>query len=218
MKKLIKYSGVALGVIMLLAFICPDLFIPSGITGAFALAIFTYTPAKNVSGVKQIFIAEKSVATSITVTSNEVSAVAGTTPFMRVDIITDSGKWTQTIEKVGRNNHKISNAVELGVMPPAKATNTWQQALIDGSPGGFYALIVDDNNKCFIVGFSEADGYTRPLLLDKSEQTTGQGLSEEGGNTIKVTLSNECLGLAVPLDSTLTAAVLGGSSTICKWS
>jgi hypothetical protein len=183
-----------------------------------SLGIFAYTPAKNVSGVKKIFLAEKSAITAITVTTGEISAVTGTTPFMKTDIIPDSGSWEEKTEKVGKTNHKISNLIKLMVMPPAKATNTWKQSLVDASPGGLLALVVDDNNKCFIVGYSADDLFDRPLILNAIDQKTGSGISDDSGNTVNVELGNDCLGFAIPLDATLTAAVLAGNSTICKWS
>lgn len=218
MKKSFKYFGYLLGVVMLIAFIAPDLFLPAGVTGAFALAIFTQTCAKNVSGASKVFIAEKSVATAFTITSGEISAVTGTTPFMKIDAMQDSVSWSQMGEKIGLNNWKITNTVEFDIMPPAKDTNTFLQALIDGSPCGFFALIIDGNGKCWVVGHNATDVRERPLRLNKQDHKTGKGLSEAEGNTVRITLENECGGLALPLDSTLTAAVLAGTSTICKWS
>ena len=202
---------------MLIAFIAPDLFLPAGVTGAFALAIFTQTCAKNVSGASKVFIAEKSVATAFTITSGEISAVTGTTPFMKIDAMQDSVSWSQMGEKIGLNNWKITNTVEFDIMPQAKDTNTFLQALIDGSPCGFFALIIDGNGKCWVVGHNATDIRERPLRLNKQDHKTGKGLSEAEGNTVRITLENECGGLALPLDSTLTAAVLAGTSTICKW-
>lgn len=182
-----------------------------------ALAIFTQTCQKNVSGASKVFIAEKSVATAFTITSGEISAVTGTTPFMRVDAMQDSVSWSEVGEKIGLNNWKITNTIEFDVMPPTKDTNTFLQALIDGSPCGLFALIVDGNGKCWIVGHNATDIRNRPLMLTKQDHKTGKGLSEAEGNTVRIALGNECGGLALPLDSTLTAAVLGGTSTICKW-
>lgn len=183
-----------------------------------ALAIYTQSCAKNVSGASKIFIAEKAVATAFTITSGEISAVTGTTPFMRVDAIQDSVYWNETGEQVGLFNWKVTNEVGFDVMPPSKDTNTFLQALIDGSPCGFFALIVDGNGKCWVVGHNATDVRNRPLYLKKQDHKTGKGLSEADGNTIPVTLGNECGGIALPLDSTLTAAVLAGTSTIIKWS
>jgi len=202
---------------MLLAFFVPDLFLPAGISGAFALAIFTQTCAKNVSGASKVFVAAKSVATAFTITSGEISEVTGTTPFMRVDAMQDSVSWSEVGELIGLNNWKITNTVEFDVMPPATETNTFRQALIDGSPCGFFALIVDGNGACWVVGHNATDVRERPLRLKGDDHKTGKGLSEAEGNTIRITLENECGGIALPLDDTLTAAVLAGTSDICKW-
>lgn len=216
--KIHKILGYIVGIVLLAVMLFPDLFLEAGITGAFALAIFTQTCAKNVSGASKIFIAEKAVATAFTITADEISAVTGTTPFMRVDAMQDSVSWEQLGELVGLNNWKITNNIEFDIMPPAKATNTFLQALIDGSPCGFFALIIDGNSKCWVVGHNATDIRERPLRLSGQDDKTGKGLSEAEGNTIRIKLMNECGGLALPLDATLTAAVLAGTSTICKWS
>ncbi len=215
MKQLWKYGGYALGIVLLLMMIFPNLFLPAGVTCA-TLAIFGYTCAKNVSGVRKIFIAEKSVATAFTLTSNEISAVAGTTPFMRVDTIQDSAQWVQKITKVGRNNHKVDISIEALIRPMSKDTNTFLKALMDGSPCGFFVLVQTENNKCFVAGFSEDDIRDRPLQLEAGDYDSGKGLDADAGN-ILIKISGTMTGLAVPLDSTLTSAVLAGTSTICKW-
>lgn len=218
MKTLIKYAGYVIGLALLAAMIFPELFLPAGVVGAFALGIYAQPCLKNVSGASKVFIAEKSVATAFTITSGEISAVTGTTPFMRVDAMQDSVYWNQMGEIVGLNNWKITNEVGFDIKPPETETNIFLQALIDGSPCGFFALIIDGNSRCWIVGHNATDVRERPLRLTKQDHKTGKGLSEADGNTIPITLSNECGGIALPLDDTLNAAVLAGTSTICKWS
>src|SRR5574343_28667 len=218
MTRLYTYGGMLLGIALLCMMIFPEYVIPAGITGSFALAIFTQSCAKNVSGASKVFIAEKSVATAFTITSGEISAVTGTTPFMRVDTLQDSVSWEEKGEQIGLNNWKITNTIKFQVMPPAKDTNTFLQALIDGSPCGFFALIIDGNGKVWCVGHNATDVSERTLRLKTQDQNTGEGLSNADGNTVIVELDNECGGKALPLDSTLTAAVLGGTSTIVKWS
>jgi len=183
-----------------------------------ALGIFTQTCAKNVSGASKVFIAEKAVATAFTITSSEISAVTGTTPFMRVDTLQDSVSWSETGEQVGLNNWKITNEINFQVMPPSKDTNTFLQALIDGSPCGFFAIVLDGNGKAWCVGHNATDVRERPLRLKKQDKKTGKGLGEADGNTIPVTLGNECGGLALPFDSATTATILAGTATFIKWS
>jgi hypothetical protein len=137
---------------------------------------------------------------------------------MRVDTLQDSVYWSETPERQGLNNIKVTNEIGFQVMPPSKDTNTFLQALIDGSPCGFFAIIVDGNGKCWCVGHNATDVRERPLRLTKQDKKTGKGLAEADGNTVMVTLGNECSGLALPFDTTLTTAILAGSSTIIKWS
>jgi hypothetical protein len=183
-----------------------------------ALGIFTQTCQKNVSGASRIFIADKAVVTAITVTAHEVSAITGTTPFMRVDAIQDSVSWEEKGELIGLNNWKIVNTLTLDVMPPATATNAWLQSLIDGSPCGFFAIIIDGNSKCWCVGHNETDLMLRPLRLKAQEHKTGKGLGDASGNIITVTLWNESSGLALPFDTTTSGQINAGTATFCKWS
>ena len=174
--------------------------------------------AKNVSGASKVFVADKAVATAITVVAHEVSGVTGTTPFMRVDALQDSVEWNEEGARVGLNNWSIKNTINFDVQPPSTTTNVFLQALIDGSPCGFFAIVVDGNGKCWLVGHNETDVRERPLRLGKQSHKTGKGLAVADGNTIPITLENECGGLALPFDTTTTAAILGGTATFVKWS
>lgn len=218
MKQLVKYGGMILGAILLLVMIFPNLFLPIGVTCAFALPIFTQVCQKNVSGASKIFVADKAVATAFTITSGEISAVTGTTPFMRIDAMQDSVEWNEEGGRVGLNNWSIKNTINFDVMPPSKTTNVFLQALIDGSPCGFFAIVVDGNGACWLVGHNATDVRERPLRLGKQSHKTGKGLSVADGNVIPVMLENECSGLALPFDAATTAAILGGTATFCKWS
>jgi hypothetical protein len=177
-----------------------------------ALAVFSQTCAKNVSGASRIWIAERSVATAFTISSDEISAVTGTTPFKRVDALQDSVEWNEEGTRVGLNNWSVKNTINFDVMPPSKTTNVFLQALIDGSPCGFFAIIVDGNGKCWCVGHNATDVRERPLRLGKQSHKTGKGLSMAEGNVIQITLENECGGLALPFDSTLTTAILAAAA------
>lgn len=206
-----------MGIALLLIMIFPSTFLPAGVTGAFALAIFVQTCQKNVSGASKIFIAEKAVATAFTLTGQEISAVTGAASFMRVDAIQDSVSWEEKGELIGLNNWKITNTLKLKVMPPSTTTSVFLQALIDGSPCGFFAIIIDGNGKCWLVGHNATDVRERPLRLKAQTQATGEGLSNADGNTIPIELWNECAGKALPFDAANTATILGGTAAFCKY-
>jgi hypothetical protein len=54
------------------------------------------------------------------------------------------------------------------------------------------------------------------LRLGKQSHKTGKGLSAADGNIIQISMENECSGLAIPLNSTLTAMVVAGTGSILK--
>jgi hypothetical protein len=217
MNRILKYGGWLVGIALLFMLIFPQYFIHTGVSFAL-LAIFTQVCAKNVSGASKIFVADKSVATVISVASHEISGITGTTPFMRVDTMQDSVEWKEEETRVGLNNAKIANTINFDVMPPSTATSVFLQALMDGSPCGYFAIIVDGNGKCWLVGHNETDIRERPLRLGKITHDTGKGLAVATGNVLTITLENECSGLALPFDTTTNAAILGGTATFCKWS
>jgi hypothetical protein len=185
-----------------------------------ALGIFTQVCAKNVSGASVIYISDKTLATGFTISTTpfEITAIAGTTPFHRVDTIQDSVEWNEEGARVGLNNWAIKNTINFDIMPPNKTTNVLLQALLDGSPCGLYAIILDGNSQAWVIGVNTVDGTNRPLRLGKQSHKTGKGLQVAEGNTIQISLDNECSGLALPLDATLTAMVVAGTGSILKTS
>lgn len=218
MKQLIKYGGMLLGAALLLSLVfSPELFFASG-TSIAALGIFARVCGKNVSGVQKVFIAEKSVVTAITVTSGEISAITGTTPFMRVDIEQDSGEWEQEDSKVGQNNTMIKNVIRFLLAKPAKEMNTFINSLIDASPCGLYTIVTDGNGQNWLVGYDSTALTSRSLRYLSGKQKTGKVPSDADGQTKLIELGNETFGLALPFDSTLNAAINAGTSTIIKWS
>lgn len=218
MKHLFRYGGWLLGIALLSILIFPNALMSEGVIGSFALAIFVRACAGNRSGAQRVFIAEKTVVTAITVTAGEISAITGTTPFMRVDVSQDSLNWEQEDSKVGANNIMVKNLIEYLIETPNKAMNTHVDALIDASPCGLYAIVTDGNAQNWLVGYDVRSLTSRPLRYNSGKQKTGKLISDADGQTKLIQLTNECMGLALPFDSTLNAAINAGSSTIIKWS
>jgi hypothetical protein len=217
MKQIIKYGSWVVGILLLVAFIFPHLFFPAGVIVG-TLGIFTQVCAKNVSGASVIYISDKTLATGFTISTTpfEITAIAGTTPFHRVDTIQDSVEWNEEGSRVGLNNWMIKNTVNFDIMAPNKTTNVFLQALLDDSPCGLYAIILDGNGVAWVIGVNSIDGGNRPLRLGKQSHKTGKGLSVAEGNIIQISMENDCSGLAIPLDATLTAMVVAGAGSILK--
>jgi hypothetical protein len=219
MKQLMKYGGWIVGLLLLVGMIFPHLFLPAGI-GCATLGIFTATCQKNVSGASVIYISDKTLATAFTISTTpfEITAITGTTPFYRVDTIQDSVEWNEEGARVGLNNWAIKNTINFDIMPPNKTTNIFLQSLLDDSPCGIYAIVLDGNGQAWVVGVNTVDGTNRPLRLGKQSHKTGKGLQVAEGNIIQISLDNECSGLAIPLNATLTAMVVAGAGSILKTS
>lgn len=219
MNKLIKFIGYGVGILLLVMILFPHLFFPAGVVCMTGLiGIFTQTCAKNVSGSSKIYIAEKAVSTAFTITAHEIAGVTIAASFMRVDIVQDSLQWIEESKPVGVNNIMISNKIDFDVQPAATATNAFRQSLMDASPCGLYAIIIDDNGACWLVGVNEVDVYARPLRFGGDKKDTGKGLAAAEGNLVHITLQNECSGVAMKFASALNTTILAGTDACLKTS
>lgn len=199
--------------IVIVGMIKSDLLLPAGVSGAFAIAVFQRTCAKNVGGNATIFWTEMASMTSFTVTTGEVSAVTpnGAARFMEAQGDIDSIVRKETGEGVG-NNIKYIHRVEVKFQKPSKDLNTLRNSLADASPCGILAIVQDNNGKCWLVGWNQTDLKLRGLRLKQDVIESGAKPSDEA-NQCTIALETETGYVALPFDSTLTAAILGKTAT-----
>jgi hypothetical protein len=177
-----------------------------------SLAKFQRVCAKNVSGCQALYVAEQANVTALTVTSGEISAVTGADAFKEIEADIDSINWETSSEKVGLAGIVYRNTISWMISKMRLAMNTLREALADGSPCGFLAIVTDGNAQNWLVGYSENDLKNRPLRLQTETGKTGQGLTEAEGNVMNFSLQNECGGLVIPFDSNTNADINAGTA------
>lgn len=174
--------------------------------------------SKNVGGNSLLAIAEVANITAVTVTSGEVSAITGTTPFKEVDGEIDTIIREQEGEGIGNgSNINYLHRITAKFAKPTLSLNTLRNSLADASPCGMCAITLDGNGQAWLTGYSESDGTKRGLMLKGDSDKTGESPSDEEGNQAVVILERNSGYLDLPLDSTLTAAIVAGTSTIIDW-
>ena len=213
-KTAFKYVlGFAILAITIAGIINPESLLPAGISGAFAIAVFNRTCAKNVGGNATLFWTEMASMTSFTVTAGEISAVTpnATARFMEAQGDIDTIVRKETGEGVG-NNIKYVHRLEVKFQKPSTALNTLRNSLADASPCGILAIVQDNNGKCWLMGWNQTDLKLRGLRLKQDSIESGAKPSDEA-NQCTIALETETGYVCLPFDAALTAAILGKTAT-----
>ena len=213
-KTTMKYLiGALILAISIVGIIAPDLLLPSGVTGAFAIAVFNRTCAKNVGGNATLFWTDMASMTSFTVTSGEISAVTpnATARFMEAQADIDTIIRKETGSGVG-NNIKYNHRIEAKFQKPSVALSTLRDSLSAASPCGILAIVQDNNGKCWLVGWNQTDLKLRGLKLKEDVVESGAKPADEA-NQCTIALETESGYLCLPFDAATTAAIVGKTAT-----
>ena len=186
------------------------------------MALANYTPAcgKNIPGNSQtIFIAPAGTITALAETSGEISTLtAASTTFKKItadiDTVTFShegsfgvnGAYTQTL--VARFRF------------PSTELNVLVDELVAQAACGFEIIHVDANGRVWLTGVSitSKEGSTRPWNTFASSLASGAALTDTDTQADTFTFTRVTAYRATELDSTLAAAVLGGTAAYIAWS
>jgi hypothetical protein len=217
MKKLFNIlAGVAL--LILAAIVTSMISVEAGVTGAFAIAVYTKACEKNVAGNSAVYLVEAANIDTITVTSGEVSAVtmdSGKT-FMKVGADLDGIKRTE-VGAGNASNIAYTHRVEMFFAKPSTALNVLRDALSAASPCGILAIVTDANGNSWLVGYNATDLANRPLRLVQDEIDSGNSPTDEDTQRAVISLEGVNGSAALPFDSTLKAAIAGGSATFISY-
>ena len=183
-----------------------------------SIAKYAKTCSKNVGGNSLLAIAEVASITAVTVTTGEISAITGTTPFKEVDGEIDSVLREQEGEGIGNgSNMNYLHRVTVKFAKPTKELNTLRNSLADASPCGMATITLDGNGQAWLTGYSESDLLKRGLMLKGDSDKTGESPADEEGNVAIVVMERNTGYLDLPFDSTLNTAIVAGTSTIIDW-
>ena len=177
-----------------------------------AIAAFARVCAKNVTGNLKVWIAETANMTTVTITSNEISAVGGTGIFHRVQPTLDNLQRTEKVEG-GAQGHKFTHELKMSFAKPSKNLKLFIESLIAATPCGMTAIILDGNGQAWMIGYNATDLKDRGLKLVDTGLDTGLAPGEDGKGQFDVTLRTLCSEMALPFDATQTAAIAGESAT-----
>ena len=169
------------------------------------IGVFNRQCGRNVPGNKFLLLSEVTNIKTVTITNGEVSDIEmfENQVFSRIEA--DQDYILRTEERSDGPAFSFTHQVVFQVGIPRAETNNLTGQLRGASPCGIAAIVVDNNNNVWLVGWNYVENYIRGLYLSDYSLNSDR---PENPTRISYTLSrvNECKDL--PLDSTLSAYVL----------
>jgi hypothetical protein len=155
------------------------------------MALASYNPdcERNISGNMRLFVTEADNVTSVTVVDGEITAytLATGTEFHEIQGIIDTLLRTEEGEGNDSHIHHI-HRIEIDIAHPSKELNDLRNQLADASPCGIIAIVSDNNENVWMVGYSEDYGFTRPLFLREDNLNSGASVEDLEAQRTKLIL------------------------------
>lgn len=182
-----------------------------------AIAKYSKTCGKNVPGNSRLFFVEAANISSITVTSNEISAVtmSDTAKFREFGADIDSIKFT--IEGTGSASYSEVQKLEAKFSKKTTALITAKNSLLDAVACGVAIIRVDNNGSAWLSGYTFKDKNRRAYNKITTNFDTGAKPSDEGTAAYTITLEAEGFDDELPFDTTLNSAIVGGTATFIDY-
>lgn len=183
-----------------------------------AIAKYSKTCGKNVPGNSRLFFTEAANISSITITSNEISAITmtGTTKFHEFGADIDSIKFT--IEGTGSASYSEVQKLEAKFSKKTTALITAKNSLLDAVACGVAIIRVDNNANAWLSGYTVKDKNRRAYNKITTNFDTGAKPSDEGTAAYTITLEAEGFDDELPFDrTTLNASIIGGTATFIDY-
>ena len=182
-----------------------------------AIAKYSKTCGKNVPGNSRLFFTEAANISSITATSNEISAVimSDTTKFREFGADIDSIKFT--IEGTGSASYSEVQKLEAKFSKKTTALITAKNSLLDAVACGVAIIRVDNNGNAWLSGYTVKDKNRRAYIKITTNFDTGAKPSDEGTAAYTITLEAEGFDDELAFDTTLNTAIVGGTATFIDY-
>lgn len=213
MKRIATYAiATTIVLLAIMAIADPGAAFGTGI-GIAAIAAFSRTCGKNVTGNSSVYFTEKDNVATVTVTSGEISAVtmeSGKT-FLQADVDLDTLIRTQEGEGTA-NNVKYTHRIEMKFSNLDANLNTFRDSIAEASACGIIAIVTDGNATSWMVGFNDTDQFARPLRLVQDSDSSGAEPGEEDSGLTTIALECQSGYLDLPFDSTAGATITGGTA------
>ena len=182
-----------------------------------AIAKYSKTCGKNVPGNSRLFFVEAGNISSITVTSNDISAItmSDTSKFREFGADIDSIKFT--IEGTGSASYSEVQKLEAKFSKKTTALITAKNSLLDAVACGVAIIRVDNNGSAWLSGYTVKDKNRRAYNKITTNFDTGAKPSDEGTAAYTITLEAEGFDDELPFDTTLNASIIGGTATFIDY-
>ena len=182
-----------------------------------AIAKYSKTCGKNVPGNSRLFFVEAAKISSITVISNEISAItmSDTTKFREFGADIDSIKFT--IEGTGSASYSEVQKLEAKFSKKTTALITAKNSLLDAVACGVAIIRVDNNGSAWLSGYTVKDKNRRAYNKITTNFDTGAKPSDEGTAAYTITLEAEGFDDELAFDTTLNTAIVGGTATFIDY-
>jgi len=182
-----------------------------------AIAKYSKTCGKNVPGNSRLFFTEAANIGSITVTSNDISAItmSGTTKFGEFGADIDSIKFT--IEGTGSASYSEVQKLEAKFSKKTTALITAKNSLLDAVACGVAIIRVDNNGSAWLSGYTVKDKNRRAYNKITTNFDTGAKPSDEGTAAYTITLEAEGFDDELPFDTNLNASIIGVTATFIDY-
>ena len=182
-----------------------------------AIAKYSKTCGKNVPGNSRLFFVEAANISSITATSNEISAItmSDTAKFREFGADIDSIKFT--IEGTGSASYSEVQKLEAKFSKKTTALITAKNSLLDAVACGVAIIRVDNNGSAWLSGYTVKDKNRRAYNKITTNFDTGAKPSDEGTAAYTITLEAEGFDDELAFDTTLNSAIVGGTATFIDY-
>ena len=186
-----------------------------------AIAKYSKTCGKNVPGNSRLFFTEAANISSITVTSNEISAVtmvvkgSDTAKFREFGADIDSIKFT--IEGTGSASYSEVQKLEAKFSKKTTALITAKNSLLDAVACGVAIIRVDNNGNAWLSGYTVKDKNRRAYNKVTTNFDTGAKPSDEGTAAYTITLEAEGFDDELAFGTTLNTAIVGGTAAFIDY-
>ena len=161
---------------------------------------------KNVGGNKLLFLAEMRYINDVIITNGEVSEIQLLTGQAFYQIQTDYDSIVRLEDKEGLLPVSYKHQIDFDVSKLSVAVNDLTNNMRWCSSCGLVAIVVDNNNVPWLVGWNYISWHNRGLFLEGAEYNFGSVIETGNLSDFSLVSRNECIDL--PLDADLTNYIL----------
>lgn len=152
---------------------------------------FTKSCTAKTSGVKNVHLVDEAELTSFTLTGEDYTAVVmvGGKVFKKYEFDSGEAEFKETTNQVNGNG-EILHEIQFFMGRMSAASRTAAQEIIDASNCGMIAIVTDNNQIKWAVGYSENFLKEEPMRLTSGEHTTGKAKTDISGRDVILTSSD----------------------------